>query len=69
MNGHDLIERFTYRPLKGDQEQRYVLLRTAAGELADKITEFTPESREQEIALTKLDEVLMWTNIAIARNE
>jgi hypothetical protein len=25
--------------------------------------------REQAIALTKLDEVLMWTNIAIARNE
>jgi hypothetical protein len=69
VNGAELIKRFAYRPLKGDQEQRYILLRTAAGELADKITEFTPESREQAIALTKLDEVVMWANIAIARNE
>jgi hypothetical protein len=69
MNGNDLIKRFTYHPIKGDQEQRYVLLRTAAGEFADKITEFAPESEEREIAIRKLEEAVMWVNASIARNE
>lgn len=69
MNGQDLIKRFTYHPVKGDQEQRYVLLRTAAGEFADKITEFVPESIERANAIQKLEEAVMWVNAAIARNE
>lgn len=69
MNGHDLIKRFRYHPIKGDQEQRYLIVWTAAGELADKITEFTPESREQEMAISKLEESVMWANAAISRNE
>ena len=32
------------------------------------IAELTPPSREQSVALTKLDEVTFWANAGIARN-
>jgi hypothetical protein len=70
---HRLLRRlendFTYHPPKGDQVERYGAIRTAAGELARLIAEKTPESREQSVALTKLDEVVFWANASIARNE
>ncbi len=64
------IERnFTHHPPKGDQLERYTSIRTHAKVLAQCIAELTPASREQSVAFTKLDEVVMFANAAIARNE
>lgn len=64
------IERdFTYHPPKDDQPARYMTIRAHAKVLAECIAESTPASREQSVALTKLDEVVMFANAAIARNE
>lgn len=60
---------FTYHPPKGDQAERYVRLRESAQVFAETIATLTPESREQSIALTKLEEAVMAANAAIARNE
>ena len=60
---------FTYHPPKDDQPQRYVDMREAGKALAYKIVQNTPPSREQSVALTKLEEVVFWTNAGIARNE
>lgn len=60
---------FNYHAPHGDQPARYVTIRAAALELADIIATLTPESREQSNALTRLDEVVMHANAAIARNE
>lgn len=60
---------YTYHPPKGDQQERYIAIRDAAKELAALIVENSPFSREQSVALTHLDEVVMNTNAAIARNE
>lgn len=60
---------FTYHPPHGDQLQRYQMLRNAAKELAVMISETTKPSREQSLALTKLEEAIMWANAGIARNE
>lgn len=65
----DLERRFTYHPPKGDQAARYVRLRDEAHELAKLIMEACPESRERSLALTNLDQVVMWANASIARNE
>jgi hypothetical protein len=65
----EIIARFTYHPPKTDQPQRYEKLRAKARELAGMIVELSPESREQSLALTALDEAVMWTNAAIARRE
>lgn len=60
---------FTYHPPKDDQAQRYTTLRNSAKLLAHEIATLAPESREQSLALTKLEEAIMWANAAIARNE
>jgi hypothetical protein len=66
----DLEKRFTYHPPKdGDQVARYEQIRRWGFECARYITEATPDSREQSLALTKLEEAIMWANAAIARNE
>lgn len=60
---------FTYHAPLGDQASRYELLRERAKALAKLIMSLTPKSREQSLALTKLEEAIMWANASIARNE
>lgn len=60
---------FTYHAPKNDQQERYVMLRKEAMNLAYTIAKNTPPSREQAIALTKLEECIFAANAAIARNE
>lgn len=60
---------FTYHKPQEGQPERYVQIRDTAKELAMLILTLSPGSREQSVALTKLEEVVMWTNAAISRNE
>lgn len=60
---------FKYHAPKPGQAERYVALRDAAKALALLIVDSSPSSREQSLALTKLEEVVMWANAGIARNE
>lgn len=60
---------FTYHAPHGNQADRYVALREKALELAVLIQDTTPESREQSVALTNLQQTVMWANAAIAINE
>jgi hypothetical protein len=66
-----LAHRFQFHPADAEntkdahEEVRNVLL-----EAADKILELTgAESREQSIAITKLEEAMFWSNAAIARGD
>lgn len=69
MLSDDLKNRFIYHAPKGDQVERYQLLRDAGLGLAALIVHNSPPSREQSLALTKLEEALFWANAGIARNE
>lgn len=60
---------FTHHPPFGDQTERYQKIRDFARAFATIICENTPPSREQSVALTSLDNVVMMANAAIARNE
>ena len=60
---------FTYHPPKGDQQARYEHIRTMGKSLAIAIEQFSPDSREKSLAMTKVEEAVMWANAAIARNE
>lgn len=60
---------FTYHAPKEDQQERYVELRHQAKQLAVLIKSTTPVSREQSLALTKLEEAIFWANASIARHE
>ena len=64
----DIANRFTYHKPDGSQPERYVALREKAKELAELIVQSSYESREQSLALTKLQESVMWANAGIACN-
>ena len=64
----DIEKRFTYHSPKG-REQRFQTLRDNAKSLAYEIKKQCPDSRERSLALTKLEEVIMWANASIAREE
>lgn len=60
---------FTYHPPKGDQPERYIKIRDAAKAFAFLIDECVPDSREKSVAMTNLEQVVMWASAGIARNE
>lgn len=60
---------FIYHAPKADQPQRYTDIRNKAREFALLIDELCPDSREKSLAMTKLEECMMWANASIARNE
>ncbi len=65
----ELIHRFVHHPPKGDQANRYALVRGVILDAATKCVELTPCSPEQTRALNALDEAMMLFNAAIARTE
>ena len=69
MDAAELGKRFTYHPPTGDQATRYEHIRDTGLGVAILINELCPESREKSLAITHLEEVVMWANAAIARNE
>lgn len=67
MQDEELEIRFTYHPPKGDQPIIYQQIRAAGFQFAREIAQLTPESREQSLAITALEEAVFWANAAVAR--
>jgi len=59
---------FTYHAPKEGQPEKYACIRARAKALAYLIEESVPDSREKSLAMTKLEEAVMWANAGIARN-
>ena len=60
---------FTFHPFKNDQRERCKQLHEKAKELALLINALTPTSQEQSLALTQVEDSVMWATAAIVRNE
>jgi hypothetical protein len=60
---------YTYHAPKGNQPERYDVLRGAFLSLAELIVDLTPSSREQSCSLTELERACFYANAAIARGE
>lgn len=69
MTPQELETRFTYHAPSGDQAERYQRIRAAAAQFAAMLDGLVPESREKSLALTNLEQAVMWSNAAIARRE
>lgn len=69
MTNAELENRFTYHAPKEGQPERYERIRYKAKMLAAYINEYCPDSREKSLALTKIEEAVMWANASMARNE
>jgi hypothetical protein len=63
----ELDIRFTYHAPKPDQPEKYTQIRAAAMALAKLISQHCPTCREESLAITALEEAVMWANAAIAR--
>jgi len=71
MDLKDLENRFNYHAPKTElnQTERYEMMRKVLLDTAHYVVDQTPESMEQSLAVTKLEEAMYWANSAIARNE
>lgn len=64
----DIENCFMYHAPKPGQQEVYIEIRNAAKELAYLINQKVPKSRERSLAMTKLEEMVMWANTGVARN-
>ena len=64
-----IVGAFTYHAPREGQPERYEAIRSKAKELAYLIDDLCPDARERALAITKLEEAVMWANAAIARGE
>jgi len=60
---------FVYHAPKPDQVGRYEDVREGAKVFAEFLIAVCPASRELSLALTNIEQAVMWANAAIARNE
>ena len=65
----DLDSIFTYHKPFGSQQERYESLRSEAKELAQLVVDSCPDSRERSLAITNIQQAIMWANASIAINE
>jgi hypothetical protein len=67
MDDKEIETRFTHHPPSSQQLDTYTRIRDQAKALALYIVYNTPESREQSLAITYLEQVVMWANAGVAR--
>lgn len=69
MDTNDLKNRFEYHPPKDDETRlAHELVRETMLRAAQIIAEKVPDGRELSLAVTKLEEAMMWANAGIARD-
>ena len=59
---------FTYHKPTPEKTGNYELIRAEAKQLAHHLAGMCPPSRELSLAITKLEECIMWANASIACN-
>lgn len=64
----DLEKRFNYHVPTPRKVGVHEIMRQECKALAYKIKALVPAGREQSLALTHLEDVMMWSNAAIARS-
>jgi len=68
MSNKEIENNFTYHSPTDSQQGHYIAIRAKGKELACIIDSHCPNSREKSLAMTKLEEAVMWANASIARN-
>jgi len=65
--GEDLNRRFAFHPADKKKGERHGEVREECRQLAHNLNAALPDGREKSLAITHLEEVMMWSNAAIAR--
>jgi hypothetical protein len=58
---------FKYTPATASQHTKYEAIRAIAADMHRVIIAEAPDSREKSLAITKLEEAVMWANKAVSR--
>lgn len=70
MSPLDIENRFAFHAARTKEKQdAHTSIRQNCRRLADFLNEALPEGREKSVAITKLEEVMFWSNAAEARHE
>lgn len=67
IDSEDLANRFTYHPPVEEDVKKYEMIRAIGLSFATVLNEMVPDSQEKALALTKLEEVVFWSNAGVAR--
>lgn len=68
MSEQDIENRFTYHAPTPEKVKLHEDIRNTAKQWAVALNYSLPDGREKSLAITHLEEVVMWANAAIARN-
>lgn len=69
MTNQDRIENnFTYHKPTQEKAEKYPVIRGEAKDFAYTVDLECPDSREKSLAMTKIEEAVMWANAAISRS-
>ncbi|WP_425339952.1 DUF7681 family protein [Paenibacillus ihuae] len=68
MSNPQIENNFKYHTPKPGQPEIYTEIREKAKELAELIDAKVPNSREKSLAMTNLEQAVMWANAAVARS-
>lgn len=63
----DLAKRFTYHPPGPDQVPVYEAIRARGRDFAEWLDKFVPDGREKSLAITHIEQAVMWANAGVAR--
>lgn len=66
---YDMDKVYSYHPPHPENAAKFVAMRDEGRKMAELVMQHCPVSRERDIALTKIEEAIMWANAAIARQD
>lgn len=69
MQREDIDNRFTHHAPSRDDVDKMKYIRGTIKQLAHDLNALVPDSREKSLAITALEEAVMWANAGIARNK
>lgn len=69
ISSDDIVNRFSFHPATSDTAPFHEGIRQECRQLAHYINESVIDCREKALAITNLEQVMMWCNAAIARNQ
>lgn len=68
MDMNDIANRFRFHRANEAKATKHAIVRQKCFELACELNALLPEGREKSLAITHLEEVMMWGNAGLARN-
>ena len=69
LSADDIEYRFSYHPATDEAtKEAHEMVRQVCGALAQFLNDGIPDCREKSVALNRMEDVMFWSNAAIARH-